>query len=307
MWIIIIMLLLMIVLYLVVNNFFNKVVNRRTYSVDKLYKSQIDRGLIDKESYEALNKEEIELISKEGLSLKGIYIEAPRKTNKTVILVHGISVSHVNSIKYMNMFYRRGWNILTFDHRRHGNSEGKYSTYGYYEKEDLDLWVNWVVRRNGNNSVIGLHGESMGAATVLQYASISKYVSFIIADCGYSNLKELLKYRLKEDTHWLLMPMYYMASFKALVKAKFKFGDVRPIDDIKNSPIPTLFIHGSEDTFVPYYMSEKMYEAKKNNKKIYIAKGAAHAASIEVDREAYEKVVNEFLDEVLLGKEEINE
>ena len=289
----------MIVLYFIVNDFFNKVVKRRTHLVEQLYKNQIDKGLIDKESYEGLNKENIELISKDGLKLKGIYIEAQSKTNKTVILVHGISVAFINSIKYMDIFYKRGWNILTFDHRRHGSSEGKYSTYGYYEKEDLDLWVNWLVKRNGENSIIGLHGESMGAATVLQYASINKYVSFIIADCGYSNLKELLQYRLKEDTHWILMPIYYLASFKALIRAKFKFGDVSPIDDIKDSPIPTLFIHGSEDTFVPCYMSEKMYEAKKANKKIYIAKGAAHAEAIEVDRVTYENVVNEFLDEVL--------
>ena len=206
----------------------------------------------------------------------------------------------------MDIFYKRGWNILTFDQRRHGSSEGKYSTYGYYEKEDLDLWVNWVVKRNGEKSIIGLHGESMGAATVLQYASISKYVRFIIADCGYSNLKELLCYRLKEDNHWALLPVYYLTSFKALIKAKFMFEDVSPIDDIKDSPIPTLFIHGSEDTFVPCYMSQKMYEAKKENKKLYITKGAVHAASIEVDRVAYENAVNEFLDEFFRRKDVIN-
>ena len=298
MWITFGVLLIIILLYSVVNHFFNKVVKRRLYSIDMLYKNQIDRGLIDKEKYESLEKEHAELITKDGLKLQGIYIEAPQKTNKTVILVHGISVAHINAIKYMDIFYKRGWNVLTFDHRRHGSSEGKYSTYGYYEKEDLDLWIKWVLRRNGDDSIIGLHGESMGAATVLQYAAISSHVSFIIADCGYSNLKELLMYRIREDAHWTVTPIYYLTSLKAWIRAKFKFGDVSPIDDIKNSTIPTLFIHGSKDTFVPCYMSEKMYEEKKGKKKLYIAKGAAHAAAIEVDRKAYERVVNEFLDEI---------
>ncbi|WP_278319541.1 alpha/beta hydrolase [Clostridium tepidiprofundi] len=214
------------------------------------------------------------------------------------MIVHGITVGIPTSIKYMRMFLDRGWNVLMYNQRRHGASEGKYSTYGYYEKYDLDLWVNWVVNRNGEDGIIGLHGESMGAATVLQYADINKYVDFIIADCAYSDMNELMKFRIKEDIKLPAFPMLKFVELKSKRRARFSFKDVSPINSIKYNEIPVLFIHGKNDKFVPTYMSEKMYEVKKGMKRIYLADGAAHACSIEVDKQKYEEVVFEFINEV---------
>lgn len=299
-WIIIVILIIFAaVLYWIVSFYFSQVVTRKVCNQEELYEDQAARGLFDKEKYEELKEEEAYIISADGLKLRGIYIEGDRNVNRTMIFVHGITVGIPCSIKYIDIFMKRGWNILMYDQRRHGKSEGRYSTYGYYEKKDLDLWVQWVVKRNGKVGVLGLHGESMGAATVLQYLPMNRFARFAIADCSYSNLNELLKYHMNKDYHLPAFPFVNLTSLWARVRAGFSFSDVSPIDAVKNTSLPVLFIHGSCDTFVPCHMSRDMYNARKENKRIYIAEGADHACSIEMDRERYEKEVMSFVNEVL--------
>jgi fermentation-respiration switch protein FrsA (DUF1100 family) len=292
-----------VIMYYIVKHYLNLVVTRPVKDCEILYEKECARGLIDKVFYEGLKKEEVFLVTKDGLKLKGIYIEGDRSLGKTMVFVHGITVGTATSIKYTKMFIDRGYSILMYDQRRHGESEGKYSTFGYLEKQDLDLWIEWLIKRNGENEIIGLHGESMGAATVLQYAEVNKYVKFIIADCGYSDMNELMKFRMKEDTKYPTFPLINLASLRAKRIAKFSFSDVSPIEAIRNSDIPILFIHGKEDKFVPTFMSEKMCQAKnKGISKLYITEGAAHAESFAVDREKYEQVVLEFINETIRKK-----
>ncbi|GAA0178053.1 alpha/beta hydrolase [Clostridium sediminicola] len=289
--------LVVFIIYKTVSFYYSEFVTMKVRAYDKLYQEQLSKELFDDKYYESLIKEDICITTDDGLKLKGIYFKAKPNSHKTIIIVHGITVNMATSIKYMQMFAKRGWNVLIYDHRRHGKSEGRLTTYGYMEKYDLDKWVNWVKDKEPNNRILGLHGESMGAGTVLQYAGINKFVDFIIADCGFSDLNKLVRIRMKEDYHSFLIPLISLADIRVYRKAKFKIKDISPINIIKNSSIPTLFIHGKEDRYVPTFMSVEMYEAKKNNKKLYLADGAKHADSIRVDRERYEKEVFDFINE----------
>ncbi|MGQ0453143.1 alpha/beta hydrolase, partial [Bacillus sp. SS-TM] len=96
----------------------------------------------------------------------------------------GETVNKINSVKYANLFLKRGYNVLIYDHRRHGKTGGKTTSYGYYEKHDLKSVVDWLKNRFGTNITLGIHGESMGAATLLQYAGlVEDGADFYIADC----------------------------------------------------------------------------------------------------------------------------
>lgn len=68
---------------------------------------------------------------------------------------------------------------------------------------------------------------------------------------------------MKNDYHLPSFPLINFTALKAKHKAKFKFSDVSPIEAVKMSSLPVMFIHGKEDKFVPAYMSEDMYNAKK--------------------------------------------
>ena len=114
-----------------------------------------------------------------------------------MLLAHGYTGSRAVSTQFIDLFTEEGYNVLLIDQRRHGRSEGRYTTYGYYEKHDVQAWVRWLIRQYGQDVAIGLHGQSLGGGTVLEYLSIAEpQVKLVIADCPYSDLTDLMRHQL---------------------------------------------------------------------------------------------------------------
>jgi fermentation-respiration switch protein FrsA (DUF1100 family) len=296
---ILIAILLTIIIFLTVGSIFfaNLASKPKVRDHDETYTIDRDEGKINEEWYNSLQKEPVSISSPYGYKLDGIFFPV-KNSKKVIIFCHGITWSKFGSVKYMNMFYKRGFNVLIYDHRNHGRSGGTFTTFGYFEKYDLDACVDWVINKIGQDAYIGVHGESMGAGTALQHCGISNRVSFYIADCPYSDLKQLFRVRLKEDFKMPGFPILYTSSLLSKLKYKFLYKDISPISDIKDKETPILFIHGQQDNYIPNQMSIDMYNAKKGIKKLYLAPNADHAASYWQNREEYEQVVEEFLNEI---------
>jgi fermentation-respiration switch protein FrsA (DUF1100 family) len=212
----------------------------------------------------------------------------------------------MNSIKYMNLFLERGFNAVIYDHRRHGESGGKTTSYGHYEKFDLKAIVDWLKAEKGPGIQVGIHGESMGAATMLLYAGILEDgADFYIADCPFSDFKEQLAYRLKAEMK--LPPKLFLpvADLFLRMREKYSIADVSPISVIENIKKPILFIHSEKDDFILPTMSEALYEKKKGPKKLYLAVNGIHAQSFNENKEDYKKVIDEFLEEYVYKNKEL--
>lgn len=275
--------------------------NRLMYMKKKEDQFILDReqgaGRLDLMEYDGLPKKEVLIPSPFGYNLKTVIIE-PHKNNRFIIISHGVTENKMNSIKYMNLFLERGFNAVIYDHRRHGESGGKTTSFGHYEKFDLKTIVDWLKKKHGPNIEIGIHGESMGAATMLLYAGmLEDGADFYIADCPFSDFKEQLAYQIKRE---LKLPPRLILSVGDLflrMRQKYSIKDVSPISVIENIQKPILFIHSQKDDFILPTMSEALYELKKGPKKLYLASNGVHAQSLNENKNDYEKVIDEFLEE----------
>ncbi|MFD0712787.1 alpha/beta hydrolase [Paenibacillus sp. GCM10027626] len=272
---------------------------------DHIYKSEEKSGTLLRKNVEQLVKEELTLPSSHNYNMRGWFFPADRDEGKAVILVHGVTSSLIGCLKYMDMFRRRGFHVLTYDHRRHGQSGGPFTTYGYYEKQDLKVWVDWLFNKCGPACKIGILGESMGASTALQYAATDPRIAFYIADCPYSDLKAELTHRLKEDFHLPPFPLLYLAELFVWLRSGIKFRNVSPIRDIAHVETPILFVHGEEDCFTPKEMTVQLYNAKPGFKRIHIMEKADHAESLATDAALYDRVVGSFLSEIGLSDDPV--
>lgn len=282
------------------NTFYKKAFEANTNKELDLYNQS--KSTINEKRFSSLQKEDVSVGSKNNYRLYGTYIKNPIPTKNTMILVHGLGGSRYTSLKFIDMYLDKGFNILIYDSRDHGHSGGINITYGFDEKYDLDRWVSFVYSKN-KGGIIGVHGEDLGAATALLHASINentKKVSFYIVDSSYSDLKQLFTLRLKEDykiknTLAINFILFYAEKINKL-NNQFTFNEASPINYIKDISTPILFIHGENDTLIPKSMSEDLYKLKGNSKAIYIAPNSDHLASLQNNQDEYKNNVYKFID-----------
>lgn len=268
-----------------------------TETYDQTIKREIAAGYYEENYINNLTKEEIRIDSDFGYCLHGYWIEN-NSSKKTVILAHGFSVNLYSSFRYLEIFLSKGFNVLLYDEAFHGQSGGKFCTMGHYEKYDLRACVSWVEEKCGSDSLIGVHGESMGASTALMCAALEDRISFVISDCAFEDNVKQLTYQLKNRYGLPAFPLLYLSGFFARFITGYAYSDVSPIKVVDQITVPVLFIHGDSDTFTLTSNTRNLFEKKTGRKELYISRNADHAESLLADRVKYRRVVHEFIDTV---------
>lgn len=194
-----------------------------------------------------------------------------------------------------------GFNVLLVDQRAHGKSEGKCLTFGIKERYDCLTWTNYVISQAGGSCKIALYGMSMGAATVLMAAGsgLPKNVACIVADCGYTSPKAIIKKVIRE-MHYPVFPTYALVRLGGMLFGGFDIEEYSAVQAMEKCDIPVLFIHGDDDRFVPCDMGRENHRhCRAEGKKLLIVPNAGHGMSYMSDKRAYLGTVSEFLKSAL--------
>lgn len=234
----------------------------------------------------------------DGARIAGEYIENPTpgtSQKKIVIICHGHTVNRYSDIKYADIFYRAGFNVIIFDQRYFGESTGDFCTLGQNEAYDLAELIDFTRGLFGQDCVIGLHGESMGAATALLSLKYKK-PDFIVADCPFADSKLLFSQWIKKNLHLPFAPIWPI--FKVIAKEKYSYDieGTSPLAAVSGADVPICFMHGRSDMLIDNSHSEMLFAACRNQRsELHFFDGADHAQSVVVDREKYEKTLLDFL------------
>ena len=244
-------------------------------------------------------------MSDDSLRIHANFIPSPAAEgdHRYAICVHGYSDTSESVGQYAQIYRDRyGMNVLLPDLRGHGRSEGTYVGYGYHDRLDMIIWIDRIIRRDPQASII-LHGISMGAATVMMTTGeqLPSNVKACVEDAGYSTaIEEFTQvYNNLEDKPTLsadvIMPALRAV---ALFRAGYDLRKASPLDAVRHSKTPTLFIHGAADSFIPSWMMDKLFEAASCEKMSMLVPGAEHVKSVVVDPEGYWNKVEDFLRQV---------
>ena len=247
---------------------------------------------------DSLPCDSVQITADDGTLLSAQYCheadEAP-----TAIIMHGYRATAMRDTMGLIVLCKKlGFNLLIPDQRAHGRSGGRSITMGARERYDARAWAYWVSVRSCGKSSIFLMGVSMGAATVLLASGLDlpDNVRGIIADCGYSSIRDICRTCLpKYLPHVPVGPGYAVGKAGAELFAHFDPDTIDCRKAVAHSNVPILFIHGSADDFVPCSMSRENYAACTSEKELLIIPGATHAMCYYYDTPAYTKAVTDFL------------
>lgn len=235
--------------------------------------------------------------SDDGLKLYGRVYKTFEPTSKWAITIHGHGRDSAYIQDISQAFLNNGFNVLAPDMRAHGNSEGAYSGMGWLERKDVLNWIDYIIKQDPNAEIV-LYGISMGGATVMMTSGeqLPPNVKCGIEDCGYTSVYDEFSYQFSQRYPYLpKTPLFNFAEGISNIKAGYTFGEASSLDQLKKCTIPMLFIHGDKDTYVPFDMLQKVYDADANlNKQMLVIEGAEHADSYKVNPTLYWDTVFQF-------------
>lgn len=241
--------------------------------------------------------EEVWIRSQDGLRLYGRFFPCG-ESQKTVICFHGYTSEGQNDYSTLARFYlNNGYNLLLVDQRAHGKSEGTYIGFGCLDRQDARVWIDYVVDRLGEDCCILLHGDSMGASTVLMTLGLDlpSQVKAAVSDCAFTSAWDVFSSVLRNMYHLPPFPIMQIANQMVKKKAGYALDECNARKEVAKTEIPVLFFHGEDDSFVPCSMVHQLYQACHSEKKLVIVKGAGHVESCYKNPEEYEEAIRSFI------------
>ena len=223
-------------------------------------------------------------------------------SEQVIIMVHGNGANRddptIGTLDIAAALVDRGYNVLMFDLRGCGESEGDMVSGGYHEKKDVLGAVEYVRKRGFEN--IGVIGFSLGAVSTLLAAAETQDIDAVVADSSYADLNDIMKPEFSKRTHapqGLLRPILFM------IKVMFgvDFSAIRPIDYVSEiTPRPIFFIHGEEDDTIPVEHAQRLYQASGNPlNRLWIVPDVNHTRAYITNPDEYVNRVTEFFDTAL--------
>lgn len=236
--------------------------------------------------------EEVPFLASDGLRLRGWWIPADG-SDRAVIILHGHMGSMDMDVHRAPALHAAGFNVLLFDFRGHGRSEGQQITFGYLERRDVQGAVALLCSRGMRR--IGLLGFSLGGVVAVLSAPLCPEVTAVVTDGAPIRMRTAAAVRGIEwgFPAWVSRPMAWLAIAVTCVRLRanlFRYEAVHWVGKI--APRPILFIHGDRDQYCPDF--DDLYAAAGSPKELWRVPEAGHTTLSSIMPEEHRQRVISF-------------
>jgi uncharacterized protein len=233
----------------------------------------------------------LDLITEDGIRLSAWY--TPPRKGAVILLAHGYGDNRPEWVHVM--LAKKGYGVLSWDARAHGESDGEISTVGYLEVLDVKAALDFVLTQPDVNHV-GAWGGSMGGATLIRATARFLEIEALFVDSSFASLNDEFDFLVPYP---VINPL---AKFLAEWQTGFSIKDLDLVKDIARiGPRPVYIVHSLGDTVAPPDAGEKLFNAANEPRFLWVEEDAAHLSIHLVNERRYQRRLIGFFDEWLLG------
>ena len=218
------------------------------------------------------------LMAGDGTRLHAWFVPATTARG-TLLFNHGNAGNIGDRLDSISLFHSLGLNVLIFDYRGFGESEGKPSEQGTY----LDAKAAWdylLEERMISPQEIIIFGRSLGAAMAADLAS-QNLSAGVILESTFTSVPDMAASLYP----WL--PVRWLS--------RYQYNNLDKVDRITS---PLLVMHSRADEIIPFAHGERLF-AHANEPKQFLELNGGHNDGYHVSRKVYVKAMQQFLDEIL--------
>ena len=235
--------------------------------------------------------QQLDLITEDGIRLSAWY--TPPRKGAVILLAHGYGDNRPEWVHAL--LAKKGYGVLSWDARAHGESDGEVSTIGYLEVLDVKAALDYVLAQPDVNHVGGW-GGSMGAATLIRATAQFLEIEALFIDSSFASLNDEFDFLVPYP---VINPL---AKFIAEIQTGIHLDKINPMNDIAQiSPRPVYIVHSLGDTVAPPDAGEKLFNAANEPRFLWVEEDAAHLSIHLANERRYQRRLVGFFDEWLLG------
>jgi uncharacterized protein len=245
-----------------------------------------------------LRYEKIAFSTRDGVELRGWFLPAPNGDRRTLILCHGWGDNKGELLKQTYFLNESaGFNLLYFDFRSHGESDGEITTIGGLETLDFDAAVSWLrAHKPDVADRVGVFGLSMGAAVAVAALPDHPDIRCAVVESPYSDYRGVVNRWAWNHLRIPPFPLIYITIW--ILRRRVgnpKVDSFNPVEAAgRIAPRPLFVIGGERDNLMPEYDVRRVFAAAREPKQLWIVPGAFHAKCREAAGLEYETRVTGF-------------
>ena len=222
-----------------------------------------------------------------GRTLSGWLLPAA-DASRTIIILHGWGSNAEQMLPLAQPLHRAGLNVLLFDARNHGASDGdNFSSLPRFA-EDLASAIAWLQRAHPSRSAqIAVLGHSVGAGAALFEATRNPHIGAVISIGAFADPAQLTERYLAR----LHLPRFVVELTKRYVEwvIGYRFTTIAPVNSIRRVPCPVLLVHGDQDLTVPIEDAKRIAAAADRARvRLFVIAGAGHDSVDKIEAHAAE-------------------
>jgi len=213
------------------------------------------------------------------------WIPAEGQTQGVLLYLHGNGVNIGANAFHASRFQRMGLSVLLIDYRGYGKSEGAFPSEAAVYEDAAAAWQYLTAERKIDPAQILIYGHSLGGAIAIDLAIRHPTAAGLIVQSSFTSMSNMVH----RSTAFGFLPIDLLLTQR--------FDSIRKVSQLR---MPTLFIHGMEDTRVPADMSEALYAAARQPKRLWLVPYAGHNDVADIAGAEYFRVVESFLKQYVL-------
>ena len=254
--------------------------------------------------------EDVSFRSTDGLLLKGWWFtpaatRSDRGPDKAIVYVHGRGQNRIASSFHPDrsapLFLARGWDVLLFDLRGHGESEGDRYSLGQYEPRDIVAAVDFAAKKGGiDRKRVAVIGESLGGGSAIMTVGLDPTIGPVVTDSAYADGYTVVS---EVGTNYTGLPSWFTPGI--MLTSKIFFGldvaSVRPAEVVRAHPERAwLFIQCDADkTVYPHHGADLKNASANADTELWVVPGCDHVKAFTTDPDEWAQHVFAFLDREL--------